>query len=57
MKEQTTLSLTQEQWLHFKSKYNQAVEDDKKSFMFMDYEVLVSYAKYLLEWQEGKNES
>ena len=49
------MNLTKEQWIHFKNKYNQAIEDKKKSFMFMDYEVLVAYAKYLLEWQEGKD--
>ena len=57
MKEQTTSSMTSEQWLVFKTKYKQAIKDDKNSFNFMDNEVLVTYAKYLLEWQGGKNES
>ena len=49
--------MTSEQWRVFKTKYKQAIKDDKNSFNFMDNEVLVTYAKYLLEWQGGKNES
>ena len=43
--------MTTEQWQHFEAKYNQAIKDEKKSFNFMDSEVLVAYAKYLLEWK------
>ena len=43
--------MTIEQWQHFETKYKQAIKDDKTSFNFMDNEVLVTYAKYLLEWK------
>ena len=49
------MELTPEQWKHFKRKYKEAKENNQKSFMFMDNEILVAYAKYLLEWQEGKS--
>ena len=48
------MDLTPEQWKHFKRKYKEAKDAGKNSFDFMDNEVLVAYAKYLLEWQEGK---
>ena len=54
MKEQTTATMTAEQWQVLENKYNQAIKDDKTSFNFMDNEVLVQYAKYLLEWRGGK---
>ena len=37
----------------FKHAYNKAIEDNQTSFMFSGNEVLVKYAKYLLEYLEN----
>ena len=37
-----------------KVKYNQAVEDDNKSFMVYGQVFLVAYAKYLIEYEDEK---
>ena len=38
----------------FKQKYNLAIKNNKKSFFFEGNEVLVSYAKYVIEYVEDK---
>ena len=40
----------------FKKLYNEAVRTEKTSFMFEGQEVLVAYAKYLIEYTELRRE-
>ena len=47
---------TEERYKILKNKYEEAIERRKTSFMFLDQEVLVSYAKYLLEHLENQLE-
>ena len=35
-----------------KKLYNEAVKNDKESFMFKEHELLVIYAKYLIQYLE-----
>ena len=34
--------------------YKRAVKEDKESFIFQGQEMLVSYAKYMIEYMESK---
>ena len=38
----------------FRRAYNKAVKDGVESFMFEGHEILVSYAKYVLEYFDMK---
>lgn len=37
-----------------KVKYNEAVKDSKESFVVYGQEILVAYAKYLIEYEDDK---
>lgn len=40
----------------FKELYNQAVAENKTSFMYNNQEVLTNFAKYYIQYLEGKYE-
>ncbi len=48
------MQITEEEFKHLKLKYKDAVEKEKTNFMFKDNEVLVDYAKYLIEYLESQ---
>ncbi len=48
------MQITKEEFKHLKLKYKDAVEKEKTNFMFKDNEILVSYAKYLIEYLESQ---
>jgi len=52
-----TLTLSEKQWDRFLSDYEEAVKENKTTFMFLDSEILVAYAKYLIEWKEQSDET
>jgi len=44
--------MTGEQLARLKQLYKRAIDEKELSFMFYDTEVLVAYAKYLIEYEE-----
>ena len=48
------LQIDSEQLKVLKDTYNKATSDGRDSFMFQDQEILVSYAKYMIEYLEGR---
>ncbi len=44
--------MTDDQFSRFKKKFNEAKKEKKKEFEFQDQPVLVSYAKYLIIYNE-----
>ena len=44
--------LTEDMFDEFKRKYKEAKKEKKKTFNFMDQEVLVSYAKYVIAYNQ-----
>lgn len=44
--------ITKQSLKKLKSEYEKAVKDEKESFIFEGHELLVSYAKYLIEYAE-----
>jgi hypothetical protein len=47
-------SVTPQNYAKFKKMYNQALKAEKTSFVFEGQEVLVAYAKYLIEYLDPK---
>lgn len=43
----------EDQLKSLKRKYNKAIKENKEIFIFQDKEVLVSYAKYLIEYLDN----
>lgn len=48
------VSINEQELKTLKKDYNKAIEDGKQSFTFKGREVLVSYAKYMIEYLEGE---
>jgi hypothetical protein len=48
----STFEFTDELFEEFKSLYEKSVKDEKESFEFQGYEVLTSYAKYVIQYLE-----
>lgn len=48
------INFTRRKLVEFKRLYNQAVIDKKEQFLFEGHEVLVSYAKYMIEYLDGQ---
>jgi len=49
-----TINFTEEKLTALIDLYNQAVKEGKESFLFEGQEVLISYAKYLIEYLKGE---
>lgn len=47
-----TVNFDKQKLAKLKSQYNKAIKDGKESFIFDSNELLVSYAKYLIEYLE-----
>ena len=47
------MEITAKQFEEFKSLYEEAVEQNKESFVFMERTVLTKYAQYVIEAMEG----
>jgi hypothetical protein len=57
-KKKQLIEFTPEKFKQLKKEYNIAVKEGKESFMFLgQYELLTSYAKYLIEYLESKFEN
>jgi hypothetical protein len=50
MAETKTISFTPEKLKELKAEYKKAVDAGQETFMFEDSELLVSYAKYMIEY-------
>lgn len=50
------LMFTQKRYNKFKKDYNQAIESKKSHFIFYGREVLIDYAKYVLEYLKPQYE-
>ncbi len=48
------MELTKEDVKELQRLYDKAVKDVEISFMFKDQEILVAYAKYMLEYLKGE---
>jgi hypothetical protein len=48
------VSINEQELKTLKKDYDKAVEDGEQSFTFKGREVLVSYAKYMIEYLEGE---
>lgn len=49
----TTIPVTQETYKTIKRLYDKAIRDGKTEFIFGGHVLLVSYAKYLLEYMQS----
>ena len=49
-----SITFTPNKLLLLKLKYAKAVTDGAESFVFEEHELLVTYAKYLIEYLEGR---
>ncbi len=47
-----TIQLTEQSLKQLKKQYDKAIEDKQEVFTFQGHELLVSYAKYLIEYAE-----
>lgn len=47
-----TISFTKQKYKELKKRYDEAVANKEKSFMFGDQELVTDYAKYMLEYYE-----
>jgi hypothetical protein len=52
MNDPATIEWTPAKLQRFKRRYNKAVEENVETFMFEGHELLVRYAKYLIEYLE-----
>jgi hypothetical protein len=50
----SSVSIDEKGFILLKKEYKKAVSEGRKSFIFKGNEVLTSYAKYLIEYLEGK---
>lgn len=48
--ETPSIAFTEDKYKKFKKAYKEAEKNNQLSFMFEDKEVLVTYAKYLIEY-------
>jgi len=46
--------MTRTQLAELKQLYKRAIDEKELSFMFYDTEILVAYAKYMIEYEEMK---
>ena len=49
-----TINFTYDKYERFEKAYNKALEDNKTDFFFEGHQFLTSYAKYLLEYLNNK---
>lgn len=49
-----TVTFTQEEYISFKQKYNNAVSNHQTQFKFQGYDYLTAYAKYVCEYLETR---
>lgn len=50
----TSVEFTKEDYSRLKEQYNKAVEDNREQFVFDGHVLLVTYAKYLIEYLGSK---
>jgi len=52
--EETMIEFDKARLKRLKTAYNDTIEQKKESFIFEGRELLVSYAKYMIEYLEGR---